>query len=376
MTDRPRGERTTARLEDCFHRGAERAAARDFDYAHAMFSECVEGDPGNLKYVEALLANLQARHGERRKRPGGRLTRGLRAAVERQQWDEALWLGIATLEGNPWHVATLHVLAQACEALHLNEVELAYLKAALDADPRDPDVNRHCARSLARMGQFDQAIACWRRVERHVPGDREAAEMIGRLAEEKLRWAAAPEARDPRQAASPTVAEAAAGDEPPTAASGAQGAPPRVELTARQQLESAIVDAPADVGNYLALAKLLVEQGEFDQAERWLERAERNCAQRAAIQQARENVQTQRAAAAAALERQQRDRQRRTTPRGVPWLEMLLVAAFAGLVVQLVPGWQAGLAEFGRRHLRALLIVLNVVVLLALVWWNQRSKNA
>jgi hypothetical protein len=70
--------------------------------------------------------------------------------------------------------------------LHHNEVELVYLKQALEANPKDADVNRHCARSLARMGQFDQAIACWHRVEKIVPGDREVARMISELSEQKV----------------------------------------------------------------------------------------------------------------------------------------------------------------------------------------------
>jgi hypothetical protein len=78
-------------------------------------------------------------------------------------------------------------MAKACEALHYNEVELVYLKPALDAAPKDANVNRHCARSLARMGQFDQAIACWHRVDEITGKDREAAAMISQLAEERMR---------------------------------------------------------------------------------------------------------------------------------------------------------------------------------------------
>jgi tetratricopeptide (TPR) repeat protein len=377
MTDLPQSQRASSRLDDCFRRGEQRAAAHDFDYAHAMFTECVVNDPGNLQYVEAMLANLQERYGKRKKRPGGRLARPLRTAVEGQQWDEILRLGIATLERNPWHVATLHVLARACEALHFNEVELAYLKAALDADPRAPDVNRHCAKSLARMGQFDQAIACWHRVERYVPGDQEAVEMIARLAEEKIRWAGVSVAKD--EPTGPAVQPGGAAASDPDGGRSTAGPQesdlPRIAMTPRQELETAIADNPADVGGYLSLVALLVEQGEFDGAERWLERAERNCAQRSTVQRARESLEAERAEAIAAAERDRRDAGEQKPSRGFPWLEVLLVAALAGLLVQLIPGWQSGVKEFGERHLRAILIALNIAIIVALIWWNQRSKS-
>ena len=76
-------------------------------------------------------------------------------------------------------------MAEAADALKYDEAQLTYLKQALDVDPKDPDVNRKCGRTLARMGQFDQAIACWHRVEQAKPGDEEAARALADLAIEK-----------------------------------------------------------------------------------------------------------------------------------------------------------------------------------------------
>src|SRR5262249_50343474 len=52
------------------------------------------------------------------------------------------------------------------------------LRAALSARPKDVEIHRHCGRSLARLGQFDQAVACWRRVLDQVTNDPEALKMI------------------------------------------------------------------------------------------------------------------------------------------------------------------------------------------------------
>ena len=66
-------------------------------------------------------------------------------------------------------------MAEACEALEYREAELRYLKMALEANPKDPEVNRHCAKSLQRTGLFDQAIVCWHRVEEALKDDVERA---------------------------------------------------------------------------------------------------------------------------------------------------------------------------------------------------------
>jgi tetratricopeptide (TPR) repeat protein len=212
------------RLAECFQRGRHLATVeKDYEYAHAMFAECVAQDPANLEYVEALLANSKAmfRGDKKNARHLMRLSgeRELKKTVVDKDWPNVLRLGIDVLKGDPWHVATLRKMAEACEALHYNEVELAYLKQALDAAPKNADVNRHCARSLARMGQFDQAIACWHRVEEITRGDREATEMISKLAEEKMQWQGRPVGKKEPQGSEPQASEAQqpdSGQEPMT----------------------------------------------------------------------------------------------------------------------------------------------------------------
>ncbi|MCO6459682.1 MAG: tetratricopeptide repeat protein, partial [Pirellulaceae bacterium] len=180
------------KLQQCYEHGTSLMSddAYDYDYAHTMFVECVVHDPGNLVYVEAFLENLQRKY-QNNKRGARMLSFGgktaFKKALARQDWKEVLRSGPALLKTNPWDVQVLRGLAQACEAYHFNEAELRYLKNALDANPKDADVNRHCALSLARMGQFDQAIACWHRVEEAKRHDAEAPKMISALTIEKAR---------------------------------------------------------------------------------------------------------------------------------------------------------------------------------------------
>lgn len=183
------------RSQACFSRGQLLALQeKNLDYAHEMFVECVSLDPSNLNYVEALIKNLLHKCPSSAKSsypaPSFGDARLLKKALAQRDWLRALRLGLVLLKSNPWHITTLRCMAEACAGLHFNEVELVYLKQALDANPKDVDVNRHCARSLARMAQFDQAIACWHRVEQLAPKDREAPHMIVRLSEEKIQHAA------------------------------------------------------------------------------------------------------------------------------------------------------------------------------------------
>ena len=93
--------------------------------------------------------------------------------------------GLEILKLNPWDISTLVAMAEACDTLKYDEAELVYLKQALNLDPKDAEVNRKCGRTLARRGEFDQAIACWHRVEQAKPGDEEAAQAVADLAIEK-----------------------------------------------------------------------------------------------------------------------------------------------------------------------------------------------
>jgi tetratricopeptide (TPR) repeat protein len=185
------------------------------------------------------------------------------------------------LRTNPWDVPTLRALAKACAANHYNEVELRYLKNALDAKPKDAEVNRHCAESLARMGQFDQAIACWHRLE-ELTGNAEAAEMISRLTVAKTMGVAPGEsARAPRIPAKVTAPIPPAAADPPAVkpqapepvAEGPDSERRQIKLNQRQLLEKQIRSHPADIQNYVNLAELHTAEHRYQEAEQLLRKA-------------------------------------------------------------------------------------------------------
>ena len=265
------------RLQQCFERGQELAKREtaDHDYAHTMFAECVLNDPSNLEYVEAMFENLQRKYknnkkGARIKGFGGRGS--FKKAVAAEDWDDVFRLGMDLIKVNPWDVATLRGLANACKANHFNEVELRYLKNALDFNAKDIDVNKHCAESLARMGQFDQAIACWHRIEELEKGNSEAKKKISELTLAKTMGVPGTESQDASRsgATRPNASDAESksspdqetdSKSPPAPSEATQSAPRSI-----QQLERAIQDDVNDLDSYIELSERYTEEHRYRDA--------------------------------------------------------------------------------------------------------------
>jgi tetratricopeptide (TPR) repeat protein len=282
------------RLQQCYEHAKKLMAQPkyDHDYANTALTDCVVSDPGNLVYVEAFLDNLNKKYNHNLKGASMQmfLPRGpVKKALAAKQWQAAIKAGAAVLKINPWDSATLRAMAQACEQLQCNETELRYLKNAIDGSPKDVDVARHCANSLARVGQYDQAIACWARVAEIKKNDPEALKMIGDLQVEKTKWKfgmlkqdektkrpvatkAAPSLtgktsdliQTPRPAAAPPP------EEPEPAPEKAQKRD--VPLTTCQRLERVVQDDPTNIDAYLQLSDAYADEGKLAEAERALQR--------------------------------------------------------------------------------------------------------
>lgn len=271
------------KLQQCYEHGTKlmQQEKYDFDYAHSILIECVKGDPGNSVYVEAFLQNLQKKYNHNKR--GALLAFGgkgpFKKALAKHDWLEVLRLGPDVLKSNPWDVATLRGMAEACAAFDFHEVELRYLKNALTPHPNDPAVNKHCAQSLARIGQFDQAIVCWQRVDEALRGDDEAQRMISDLQIAKTkghgghlsgdaarRHAVARAAQAAAQAANTTESAE------PAAAAG-QSRSREIKLTPRQVLEQDIANRPTDLDAYFQLADLHVAEDRLAEATHVLTKA-------------------------------------------------------------------------------------------------------
>jgi tetratricopeptide (TPR) repeat protein len=357
------------RLVECYRRGLQLMQVdKNYDYAHTMFAECVVHDPANLTYVETLLKNLRTKFPKPSKRSSLLIRRdykAVRQACEQKNWSKVRLLGLDLLKENPWDIATLRSLAIASANSHHNEVELVYLKQALDTNPRDLTVNRHCAQSLARLGQFDQAIACWHRLEVLRPGDKEAARMIAYLAEEKLKY---PSGRPPVASASTsTTTEPASRDD---VYEEQESAMPQITLNSRQLLQRAIADDPYDVSNYLKLADLFSHQNDLQEAENIITQGLSVCSENLMLKDRLQQVQMlrlQQLTEESKLRKKQIERRNR--PFRMPWLEIALSLAGCVLLAQLFPavGWAVWAAIDPRHWSQSTWFIVNFLFVLILI---------
>ena len=97
-------------------------------------------------------------------------------ANRKKDWLGVIKSGFEILKLNPWDVAALLQIAKAASEMKLVEAQLTYLKAAQTADPKSAEVHRECALALKIIGQFDQAISCWVKVDQLTKGGSEEAQ--------------------------------------------------------------------------------------------------------------------------------------------------------------------------------------------------------
>ena len=269
------------RLQQVFDRAQQCVAKGERDYASDLLTQCVVEDPGNLIYLQHFLANLAQKFNNNK--TGARLA-GLRIkggrsalvkATAKGQWREAFQAGADALKLNPWDTPTLMAMADACQQIGSPETEIFLMRWALDVDTKDATVNRRAAIAFARMGQFDNSIGCWRRVEQARPGDQEAAKAISQLSVEQTiqRGGYQEELLD----GTSKVADL----ESAVRASMARGrkevieelASKTVDTGREQALLDTILARPAEVGNYLELAEVFGAQERLQDAERILTQA-------------------------------------------------------------------------------------------------------
>ena len=267
-------ERT--RLAQCFQHGTQ-SVAKNIDYAVEMFAVCVAGDPANAIYLQNLLGALRVKHAGKK---GGGLSAlwsaggrgGLKKLGAAGKWREVIKQGLDIVRSNPGDHGSLLVMAEAAGRLGFADAQKVYLKAALDAAPADVEVNRKCAEFLASYGEYDQAVACWMRIEKVKGMADEAQRQIAKLQVDKTIFLG--EGMTGRKSsAGASSGGAAAG----TAAGGGQKAEAAAEggssKDRRSILLQAIVKNPADIEPYLELADLVERDGTVEEAQQVLAKA-------------------------------------------------------------------------------------------------------
>ncbi len=252
------------RLQQCFEHASKQMAQESYDYATELFTQCVIGDPANLIYLQSFLGNLQKKYNNNKK--GSKLARLRGAAAKaslkkcsmQKDWEGVINHGLDVLKLNPWDVSALMAMATATEELFCDECQLCYLKSALNTNSKDHDVNRACAIALRERKLFDQAIACWHRIEQVRPGDEEAAKAIADLAVEKTIVQGGYEDAE----SSTDVAADKQGQEYV-----------RREITPEEELEQEIAKNPEELNNYIELAQVHIRNEDYAKAEEVFGRA-------------------------------------------------------------------------------------------------------
>lgn len=271
------------RLQAVFEHAQRSAEKADYDYAHDLYTQCLVEDPANLIFLQRFLANLGQKHGHSKKSSKLASLRiastrmALSKAVAKQHWQDAFRAASDALKQSPWDTATLLSLADAYEQVGCDECQLYVLRWALDADAKDPVVNRRAALTLSRLGQFDQAINCWRRVAAAKPNDEEAARAISQLSVEQTIQKGGYN-QEMLHGGDADVAELEASirdrsERPKTNAAPSGDSTKNAGKIREQALLDAIQSDPATVANYLLLADLFSEQERLREAEEILSKA-------------------------------------------------------------------------------------------------------
>jgi len=255
------------RIQKAFEHAKKLMGQHEYDYTYVseLLAQCVTGDPSNVDYITAYIENLHRKFNN--SRPPAILAqfkeRAARAAMKKAeaqgQWEEVYRNGAKVLTANPWDVATLRSMATAAKQLGHVLCEMRLLKFALEANPKDPETNIQCAKALAELGQYDQAIACWHRVEQARPDDEEVQRAIAELT---VRKHLARTKRPDEEAAEKKKKAAAAAK-----AAGAKAPEEEEEISQEELLRERIARDPKNLQNYFELAQIYINRDDYKEAE-------------------------------------------------------------------------------------------------------------
>ncbi len=267
------------RLQKVFEHASKQMSQDNFDYATELLGQCVLGDPGNLIYAQSYVGNLQKKYKNNRKGANFVVQLGQRGAknaarkaVAQEKWMDVIRNGLKVLTVNPWDVGTLTAMATASEKMGDDEVELFYLKCALQANMNDPQVNRQCAEALAVRGQYDQAIACLHRVEKVKPDDEEIQKLISKFAVQKTIDRGGLGKGEPAKNQQVAVSEGP-------------------QISREEQLKQVVRRKPKELPGYYDLSQYYIDEEEYEKAAEVLQKAYEISGQDADVRERWEDVQ-------------------------------------------------------------------------------------
>ncbi len=280
------------RLQQAFSHANKLLEKGDFNYAHDLYTQCVSEDPSSLVYLQHFRANLAQMHPNGPKKSAsfggflGGAKSGYSKAAGKGDWQEAFAMACNHLKKSPFDTGTLLEMAEGCGEHGYFDCQLYYLKWAHDIDPASHEINRESALALERVGDFDQAINGWLRIQKLKPNDEEAAKAIKRISVEKtidvgrynpaLLDANAKDVQVERPGSVAALAKSAEEHGSEDAEPSEQEVAPEAKLTRRQkedQLRQAVDDNPDQVEPYISLAEFYVSHGQLLDSERLYRKA-------------------------------------------------------------------------------------------------------
>lgn len=170
-----------ARLQQCFEFGNQKMQLGQHEPATQMFSQCVQGDPANLIYMNSFIANLRLQHGGQKKKSRFGFLKSAKSGLpggKEKDLATTIKNGCEKLKSNPWDAQTFVSMGLACLDADLEEAGLAYLNHAVQSEPDNVDILRLAAVELSDRKVYDQAKICWERVLRLAPNDIDAGKRL------------------------------------------------------------------------------------------------------------------------------------------------------------------------------------------------------
>ncbi len=237
-----------SRLTKCFTTGSDNLRKGNYDYAVELFGSCVAGDPASAIYLQGFLEALSKKFGGKKKSGfASLLSAGSRGSLKRLvaggKTREAIKAGLDVLKKDPFDIACILSMADACGDAHCLDTQGLFLRRALDVAPKDIAVNKHCASYKERLGEYDQAISCWQRLAGTKSVQEEAEREIARLSVEKTRQKLESRGASPKESS---------------------------DVSPVEQLRQKLTASPTDYETAFELADLLEREAAVEDAEKVL----------------------------------------------------------------------------------------------------------
>jgi tetratricopeptide (TPR) repeat protein len=172
---------------DCWKRGNEAVPKENWDYAIQMYFTSVKLVPDNFLYRQSLRFTEYKKYGDNKTgaRMAGMKLMPVKGRIKKCRMSKD-WAGLADacedgLEVNPWDPQLGAELGDALKELGYQEVAKFAYEESLKVDPTNVAVNKSLALINEERSEYNEAIACWKRILKVDPQSGEARSKITAL---------------------------------------------------------------------------------------------------------------------------------------------------------------------------------------------------